>query len=122
MARRLAAVALILVLGGCGGGGYTTGVNPPPPPPSPPPAPNTITIAGTSFNPATLTVSAGTTVTWNFQTGPHNVTFEDGVDNSDNQSSGTHTRQFGTAGTYRFRCTIHSDNFTTGMVGSITVQ
>ena len=52
----------------------------------------------------------------------HSVTFEDGQGGAPVQSSGAIDRTFNTAGTFRFRCTVHSGNFTSGMIGSVIVQ
>lgn len=78
------------------------------------------------FAPASspIGVNASITWTWGGREG-HNVTFEDtdaGFTNSNTKTSGTHTQGFASAGTFRYRCTIHSSNFTSGMVGSVTVQ
>ena len=62
-------------------------------------------------------------MTWTWRgSGTHNVTFEDNQNSSLTQTSGTHSRTFGATGTVRYRCTIHSSNFTSGMVGSVVVQ
>ena len=79
-----------------------------------------------SFNPAVDTVASAGTVTWNF-TGSveHNVTFEDGAGNSGNQATGNHARTFATVATsttFRYRCTLHSTSFTSGMTGRIVVR
>jgi plastocyanin len=75
------------------------------------------------FDPSSITVTGGTTVTWTWRgSGTHNVTFEDGQGSSLSQASGSHSRTFGTTGTVRYRCTIHSSSFTSGMVGSVVVQ
>jgi plastocyanin len=50
------------------------------------------------------------------------VTFEDGQGSSSVQNSGQIDRTFNTVGNFRFRCTVHSGNFTSGMVGSVMVQ
>jgi plastocyanin len=75
------------------------------------------------FDPASITVAMGATVTWTWRGGgTHNVTFEDGLGSSGNQSSGIHERTFATTGTRRYRCTNHSSSFTSGMTGSVVVQ
>jgi plastocyanin len=77
---------------------------------------------GTAFSPTERTISgANIIMIWGFRDGPHNVTFEDGAPASGDRSSGTFQRDFGpaAAGTYRFRCTIHSTDFATGMVGRV---
>ena len=87
-------------------------------------------MGATVFTPNTRTVSAGTTVTWQNDSGvTHNVTWDDatgrtaagagdGTGNIGDFSSGTHTRVFTTPGTYGFHCTIHAP----GMTGTLTVQ
>ena len=120
MRRALALVVAGLVLVGCGSGS-SDGISPPPPPPPPPPA-NTVSVSSNQFSPSQLSVATGTTVTWNFQGGNHNVTFEDNQGNADNHTSGTHTRTFNNTGTVRYRCTNHSSDFTSGMIGSVVVS
>ena len=68
---------------------------------------------------ATRTVAVGTTVKWTWANGAvnHNVTFDDGT-KSATQNTGTYSRQFNTAGTYNYPCTIHGPS----MSGTITVQ
>jgi len=114
----------------CGGG--DGGVSPPPPPPPPPPPTcpaSTFCMGASSFSPGTRTVTGGTTVTWQNQSGVgHNVTWDnaagrnaalagDGTGDIPEFSSGSHTRLFNAAGTYGFHCTIHA-----GMNATLTVQ
>jgi plastocyanin len=137
-------LAITLACGGGGGGGdsssgYTT------PPPSGPPA-NTVYVGGTggpyggtgtmSFDPAVLTVPAGTAVTFSWQGGTHTVTSytlggSPTFTSSGAQSSGTYVYTFNTAGTYYYYCTFHGNFFgtapnatqeATGMAGKIVVQ
>ncbi len=101
--------------GGGGGGGCT------------PTATKICTATVYQFNPATLTVAAGTTVTWeNGDGGGHTVTSATGsADTYDLAlASGTVSHQFTTAGTYNYYCKNHGFNGTppTGMHGTITVQ
>lgn len=114
---------LLAVLVGAGCSTYPSSP-PPPPPPPPPPGANAVNVTSNQFNPTSLTVTPNTTVTWNFSGGPHNVTFEDGNGNSGDKTSGTHTRNFGTAGPFRYRCTNHSTGFGNAneMVGTIQVN
>lgn len=114
--------ALILVSGVLSCGGGSTMVTPPPTCPA-----NTFCLESSSFFPTTLTVTAGTTVTWENDLGiTHNVLFDDaagtaaagagdGTGNIGNTST-THTRKFTTAGTFGFHCNIHP-----GMNGTLTV-
>ena len=78
---------------------------------------------GTAFSPQTLTLSTKRAVTWAWAGGNHNVTWEDGATASATQGSGSFSRDFtsATAGTFRYRCTIHSSSFTSGMIGSVVV-
>jgi plastocyanin len=93
-------------------------------PPTNPTAPSTATVTtpGTSFNPGTVTIAVGGTVTWQF-TGStrHNVTFSGtappGGNIPDTDVGGSAQRQFSTAGTYAYSCTRHS-----GMNGTVVVQ
>lgn len=90
--------------------------------PTGPTEPNTVLVTTNQFTPSLLSVTPGTTVTWRWQGGEHDLTFEDGVGNVAAKSSGSSTRNFGTAGTFRYRCVIHSSSYTVGMVGSVQVQ
>lgn len=121
--------ALFLVLGaaGCGGGGYST---------SPGgggggtcPAATFCTTSRT-FTPTTRTVTVGSTVTWQNNSGvDHTVFWDDATgraaaaagdgtgDMATLNNGASHTRVFNTAGTYGFHCTIHA-----GMTGTLTVQ
>jgi plastocyanin len=98
-----------------GSGGST-----PPPPGAPSTA--TVTTPGTSFNPGTVTIAAGGTVTWQFTGGDrHNVTFSGtaptGGNIPDTNAGGSAQRTFATAGTYNYSCTRHN-----GMSGTVVVQ
>jgi plastocyanin len=61
------------------------------------------------FTPMTLTVSVGTTVTWKFDDStPHTVAAYDKSFISAQMSKGeTYTHTFATAGTVKYRCSIH---------------
>jgi len=82
--------------------------------------PNTVTIDNFSFTPATLTVKAGTTVTWTNQDDiPH------GIGSANNafpkskalDTDDSYSFTFTTPGTYQFFCYLHPK-----MVGSIVVE
>ena len=127
--------------GGGGGNGSSSGYNTPPP--SGPP-PNTVYVGGTgaygspdtSFNPSTLPVTAGTTVTFSWQGGTHTVTSY-AVSGSPlfpgvpmpGKSSGTYSYTFVNPGTYYYRCEYHStapvdaNSVATGMmIGKVVVN
>ena len=82
--------------------------------------PNTVTIDNFSFTPATLTVKAGTTVTWTNQDDiPH------GIGSANNafpkskalDTDDSYSFTFTTPGTYQYFCYLHPK-----MVGSIVVE
>jgi plastocyanin len=74
-----------------------------------PPAPNTVSIVNMAFTPATITVTAGTTVTWNNNDDmTHTVTADDDSYDSGNIAAGrSFTKTFSVVGTYPYHCTIH---------------
>jgi amicyanin len=81
---------------------------------------NAVTIKGFSFNPSTLTVAVGTTVTWtNEDSVSHTVTSDSGSElSSPNIPSGqTYSHTFNSTGTFDYHCSIH-----TSMKGKIVVQ
>jgi plastocyanin len=86
-------------------------------------------MVGTSFSPATLTITHGTAVTWmNGASVIHTVTSATGstdVFDSNNVPAGaSFVHTFATAGTYEYYCKIHGVNGAppTGMHGTITVN
>jgi plastocyanin len=86
---------------------------------STPPPSNTVVMMNIAFNPGTLTVSAGTTVTWQNNDGiTHTSTSDTGVWDTGNIAGGTSKSvTFPNAGTFKYHCTIHA-----GMTGTIVVQ
>jgi plastocyanin len=130
----ISALALIM-LAACGGGGGTTapanntgttntggntsggGTTP-----TPPGVNEVIARTTDSFDPASLTVAIGTTVSFTFEATGHNVTFNAAAngrpaDITGINSNTTITRQFNTAGTFGYQCTIHAN-----MTGTVIVQ
>lgn len=78
-----------------------------------------VSIANFAFSPATITVKAGTTVTWtNNDTVTHTVTADSGSGpDSGNLAPGKiYTFTFKTAGTYKYHCAIHAS-----MTGTVIV-
>jgi plastocyanin len=133
----LLGVMCMAALSACGGGGsstsgYTTGpTNPGTGNPNPSAGGNTVTLSDATFQPGTLTVPKGTTVTWKwaacsdvgyggYATCPtHSVTFDDGSNiASPTQSEGTFSRNFASTGTFKYHCAVHG----TSMAGQVTVQ
>jgi plastocyanin len=80
---------------------------------------NTIVLKNFHFAPTSLTVPAGTTVTWENQDGePHTVVSMDGLFRSGGlDQNDVFTFTFDTPGTYRFLCSIHPQ-----MMGTIVVK
>jgi plastocyanin len=69
----------------------------------------TATIEGFAFNPGTIEISAGTTVTWtNNDSAPHTVTAEGGAFQSGRLNQGdTFSFTFDEPGTYTYYCEFH---------------
>lgn len=67
----------------------------------------TVTIQGYAFQPQTVTVEKGGTVTWTNQDSVvHDVKFSDS-DSPDLKKGQTHTKTFDKAGTFDYICGIH---------------
>ncbi len=77
-----------------------------------------IAIQNFTYQPATMQVRVGTTVTWrNQDTVPHAVTFKNGMKDSGLLSQGqSFSSTFNTPGTYLYYCTVHPY-----MVATVTV-
>lgn len=93
---------------------------------TPTPNPNTptgssaaISLANFAFSPASITVKAGTKVTWtNKDSTTHTVTSDSGVFNSGNlPPNSSFSFTFSTPGTFSYHCSIH-----TYMTGTVMVQ
>lgn len=122
------ALAATLLLAGCAhprpethpsvtfGSGGTPGMSAMPsmPPtsetgPAAPVAGDAVAIDNFAFVPPTLTIAAGSTVTWtNRDEEPHTVAASDGSFRSPGMGSqATYTHTFSTAGTFDYICSIH---------------
>lgn len=93
--------------------GYSSGNS------TPPPVSNSVSIANMAFSPATLTVTAGTTVTWTNSDGmAHTVTADNSSFDSGNMAMGAkYSKVFSTPGTYAYHCIIHPE-----MKGTVIVK
>jgi plastocyanin len=102
----LLAVPAVLLLGGCEDAGPSTVT--------------TVEVRDFQFVPSTVTTETGKTVTWEWVGAEiHNVTWSAGTPaGSPDQSTGTYSRTFATAGSFSYFCSIHPDL----MTGTITVQ
>lgn len=81
--------------------------------------PNTVSMSGMAFGPASMTVPKNTTVTWhNADAVAHTSTSDTGVwDTGNIPAGGSKTTTFTTAGTFTYHCTYHAM-----MTGTIVVQ
>jgi plastocyanin len=133
----LLAVSLIVLLAACGGTTTTAPTSTPTTAPTNTPTTgptstpttastntptstgNSVTIMNFAFSPATLTVKAGTKVTWtNKDTVTHTVTADQGAFNSGLLSPGnSFSFTFTQAGTFSYHCNIHHS-----MTATIVVQ
>ena len=106
----LAVAALGLTLAACGGSSSSSGT----------PAKGHVDVIDNNFKPATIEISVGDTVTWDWKgSAVHNVTFANkDLGGSATQGKGkTFTHTFNTAGSFDYTCTIH-----TGMKGTVKVS
>ena len=79
---------------------------------------NTILIKNFAFDPASMTVKAGSTVRWeNKDSVPHRILFADGADSTVLAASQSWSRKIDQAGTYDYACTIHPT-----MQGTVIVE
>jgi plastocyanin len=86
-----------------------------------PPTSGAVSLQNIAFNPDSLVVQSGDTVTWTWNDGAiqHNVTFTSGParpPDSPTKSTGTFAPQFTTAGKYDYHCTLHG-----AMTGTVVV-
>jgi plastocyanin len=100
-------LAVLLVAAACNGAAQPPADPVDPGPGEPAPA-TEVSIIDNAFDPATLSISAGDTVTWT-NTGdlPHTVTFEEGPDSGTLSSGQTFQHTFDSMGTFTYICTIH---------------
>ena len=82
------------------------------------PGPNEVWIQGMAFTPSTITVTAGTTITWtNKDALDHTVTSTTSLFNGTVSAGKTFSQIFSTAGTYHYFCSIHNT-----MTGTVVVN
>ncbi len=115
MRRNIGSALLVIVtvflvlLGGCKkGSSYSSPTGPATTPPTSG-QPNIVVISGFAFGPATITVSKGSTVTWqNKDNVAHTATADDGSWDTGNIAPGTSkSLTFANAGTSAYHCTVH---------------
>jgi nitrite reductase (NO-forming)/hydroxylamine reductase len=111
-------LAMLLALSACGGPAPTAEPSLPPPPNTPETAAGvsavteaTVIIANQAFQPHTLIVATGATITWqNNDAVAHTVTSEGGWFDSGQLASGrSFTHQFDKPGTFQYHCDNHAN-------------
>ena len=77
--------------------------------PSAPAPANTVVMANIAFSPTSITVAAGTTITWQNNDGvDHTSTSDNGVWDTGTIAPGqSKTTVFNTPGTFTYHCTVH---------------
>lgn len=121
----LVAFALVaLVVSGC----YGSSATPTKPAATPPSgssgtgstggASTAVSIANFAFDPASVTVKVGDTVTWtNNDSTTHTITGDGDLNSGDVAPGSTYSKTFDKAGTYSYHCSIHKT-----MTGTVVVQ
>jgi len=126
MKKRIFAGVTMFIMAGlliiaCGKSGSYTSTTTPPTTPTNPPVTNgsAVTMSMTAFAPGSISVPAGTTVTWtNNDNMVHTVTSNTGDFDSGNvQPGGTFSHTFTATGTFNYKCLIHAN-----MTGVVIVQ
>jgi plastocyanin len=115
----LALLAFALFALGCGSSTTTTTTAAGVGTTTPAAAANAVTIAGSAFSPASITVKVGDAVTWtNNDSVSHTVTADDNSFASSNLANGAaFSFTFTKAGSFPYHCSIHPS-----MTGTVVVQ
>ena len=117
--RTLGLAAVVsLIVAACGAGTTSPAASQAASPAGPAAGPGAVSIIDFGFQPADLTVAAGSTVTWtNTGAATHTVKWSDGTPELSGLAAGaTYDRTFDAAGSYPYVCGIHGS-----MSGTITV-
>jgi plastocyanin len=110
----LVSVTVVIITAFVAAAGCTSNVTPS----ATPTPPNTAIIKNFAFNPATLIINKGTTVTWTNEDSATHTIASDQFTSSGNLNRGDSYRfQFNTTGTYDYVCGIHPT-----MNGKIVVE
>ena len=81
-----------------------------------------VTISNFKFAPKSVTIKAGSSVTWSNGEGMHTVTADDGSFRSPNLAAGkSYSHTFTNAGTYRYYCSFHGGAGGADMSGTVIV-
>ena len=77
-----------------------------------------VTIKNFAFDPETVTIKLGQTVTWtNQDSAAHTVVGDGGIDSGDLSKGKSYSKTFDTEGTFDYHCSIHPQ-----MTGQVIVQ
>jgi plastocyanin len=81
-----------------------------------------VAITNNKFEPKTITVKAGSEVTWENKEGSHTVTADDGSWTSSTLTAGqTYSHKFDKPGKYPYYCTFHGGKGGHNMAGVVNV-
>ncbi len=83
------------------------------------PGTNQVYMQNSKFNPSSLTVSKGTTITWTNQDNIVHTVTSNSFDSGDMSNGKTFSYKFNDAGTYNYYCKYHQSM---GMTGTVVVQ
>ncbi len=87
-------------------------------------AATTVSVEDNSFQPKSVTVSVGDTVTWTHNgAAPHDVKADDGSFASPAMAAGDdYSHRFNSAGTFGYFCSFHGSAGGSGMSGTVVVR
>ena len=105
---RVAAVGVVALMLGCMSDNAVT---------NPPSQTMAVSIKGFAFNPASVVVPVGSTVTWTNQDATAHTVTATSFDSGSLAQNATFSHTFATKGTFAYHCIFHSN-----MVASVTVQ
>jgi plastocyanin len=81
-----------------------------------------VTVSNNKFEPKTITVKAGSEVTWENKEGTHTITADDDSWNSPTLTAGqTYSHKFDKPGAYTYHCAFHGGKGGHDMAGVINV-
>jgi len=116
-------IAAVLLLAAAGFSGLLAGpISISTPRAAPASATNTVTLTNFQFSPKSLTIKAGSEVTWEVKEGTHNITADKGTFESQTLSAGQKfSHKFEKPGTYRYYCSFHGSKGGHEMAGTVIV-
>ena len=86
------------------------------------PASNTVTLTNFQFTPKSLTIKAGSEVTWEVKEGTHNINADKGLFESQTLSAGQKfSYKFEKPGVYQYYCSFHGSKGGHEMAGTVKV-